>query len=103
MMANPPGIVGMLSVHVRTARGVAGLARKVAGSLALAGGLALAAGGCAPSSDKVLVDEEGNTIRLEAVFEVVSDEELTETEKRAQLAELGIIDDALQDFLLQAE
>ena len=102
-MANPPEIVGALSVHVRADRGLVARARKVAGLLALAGGLALVAGGCAPSSDKVLVDEEGKPIRLEQVFEVLDDEDLTEAEKRAQLAELGIIDDALQDFFLQLE
>ena len=102
-MAHPAKIEGALAEHVRAARGVARRARKVAGSLALAGGLALAAGGCAPSSDKVLIDEQGKPIRLEQVFEVVDDEELTEAEKRAQLAELGITDDALQDFFLQLE
>ncbi len=101
-MAGLPSREGTTSSGIRSGRGVRGRTLKLAGSLTLAGMLALVGAGCPlPSSEKVLTDSEGNPIRLDQVFEIVDDDELTEAEKRAQIQELGITDTALVDFFLQ--
>lgn len=48
-----------------------------------------------------LTDEQGNPILLEDVEEIVNDDELTESEKRDALRDLGIEDEKLIDALLE--
>jgi hypothetical protein len=102
IMADLPSREGTSSTGIRSPHTVKGRALKLAGSIALAAALALGGGGCTPpSSEKVLTDSEGNPIRLDQVFEIINDDELSEAEKRSQLQELGITDTALVDFFLQ--
>lgn len=51
-------------------------------------------------NDIVLVDEDGNQIRLVQIERIVGDNELTEEEKRQALKDLGITNDELIDLLI---
>lgn len=51
-------------------------------------------------NETVLVDEEGNQIRLEGIEKIVNNEDLTDQQKREELEALGITDDVLIDLLI---
>jgi hypothetical protein len=57
--------------------------------------------GCAPPFDDVLVNDDGEQIRVEGVGKILDDDTLTEEEKRDALERYGITDEALIDALLQ--
>lgn len=56
--------------------------------------------GCVPSP-AVLVDAEGNPITRAQIAEITDDDTLSDNEKREQLRELGITNEALIELLLQ--
>ena len=66
--------------------------------------LGLAACGPPPylqeDNETVLVDEEGDQIRLESIEKIVNNEDLTDQQKREELETLGITDDVLIDLLI---
>ncbi len=68
----------------------------------LAGVLSWSAVGCGPPYGDVLVDEEGEQIRLEGVLRIVGDNTLSDEEKRDGLINMGITDDELLDALIRA-
>lgn len=75
------------------------LSRGLIGGL-LAGAWALGTPGCGPPTENVLADANGNSIRLTAIARITADEELTDSEKRERLRELGIQDEALIELLM---
>lgn len=62
-------------------------------------GLILACG-CGPPFNDVLINEQGETVRVEGVQRILNDNELTEEQKRDALVRYGITDEALLDALL---
>jgi hypothetical protein len=66
----------------------------------LAGLAAVAMMGCQPPLPDVLVDENGNTIRLSSITPVLANDDLSDDQKRQALRDLGITDEELIDALL---
>ena len=64
--------------------------------------LAMLVGACGPPTENVLSDATGQSIRLEGIDRILSNNNLTEEEKREQLRGLGITDEDLIDALIQA-
>jgi hypothetical protein len=71
---------------------------RVAGAGLLAG-LLIGQVGCGPPTANVVVDENGNSIRLSDVGPIASSTTLTTDEKRAELSALGL-SDSLIDVVL---
>jgi len=66
----------------------------------LAGAWALGTLGCGRPTENVLADVSGNSIRLSAITRITADEELTDSQKRERLRDLGIQDEALIELLI---
>lgn len=72
-------------------------------SAALAGLLAVATvlgPGCGPTYDFLLLDGQGDEIRLVQIDRIVNDADLTDEQKRDLLRDLGITDDQVIEQLL---
>lgn len=70
--------------------GLAGLAVGVAGLVS----------GCQPPLQNVIVGVNG-PVRLDAVMQILEDDDLTEDQKRQELRNLGITDEDLIDVLIR--
>ena len=57
--------------------------------------------GCGVPTENVLVDCEGNSIRITALDQIYNNEDMTDEEKRQALRDMCITDEALIDLLLQ--
>jgi hypothetical protein len=64
--------------------------------------IGLAQAACQPPFDDVLVNSDGDQIRLTLVDSIVNDPDLTDAEKRDVLHAAGIDDENLIDYLLAA-
>jgi hypothetical protein len=68
--------------------------------LAMVGIVAASVGGCAAPYPNVLVDSNGNQIRLSDIDQILSQTDLNEDQKKAALEALGITDPELLNVLL---
>ncbi len=57
--------------------------------------------GCQPHYQNLLVDSEGNPIRLDAINSIVDDDNLDDAEKRQALQDIGISDETLIEVLIR--
>jgi len=67
----------------------------------LTGAWVLGTPGCGPPTENALLDANGTPIRLTAISRITDDDELTDSEKREKLRELGIQNEALIELLLK--
>lgn len=67
----------------------------------LAAGMFWPVGGCAPPTQNVLVDANGNPIRLRSILAIVRDPTLTSDQKRQALRDLGITDEDYIELVLR--
>jgi hypothetical protein len=67
----------------------------------LAGCLALGWIGCGPPTENVLIGADGTSIRLTQIIAIRDNTEMSDSEKRQALLDLGITDEALIDIFLQ--
>ncbi|HOW72388.1 MAG TPA: hypothetical protein PKY77_17455 [Phycisphaerae bacterium] len=63
--------------------------------------LAVATAGCPEPTANILVDSNGNAIRMDQITLITSDTTTTTAEKRQALSDLGITDEQLIDLLLK--
>jgi hypothetical protein len=57
--------------------------------------------GCQPPVENAIIGADGQFIRVEAISEIVGNDNLTTAEKQSQLEALGITDEALIDLLIR--
>jgi hypothetical protein len=69
---------------------------------ALAAGAILGFAGCnPPPTENVIVDCNGQSVRLTTIDSIKNDSELTDAEKRQKLIDMCITDEAVLDVLLE--
>ena len=66
----------------------------------LVGALLGAILGCSSGFESALRDADGNSIRLDDILRIVTNEDFSEDQKRDSLEALGITDENLIEFLL---